>query len=274
MKLLILSDLHLEFGHPLFPPEDADYDAVVLAGDIHSPGQRAVQWAARTFGIKPVMYVAGNHEFYGREMHTELELMRSESKTTNVRLLDRDEEVIDGVRFLGCTLWTDFEMPIVQPDGAKRADRAFALATANARLNDFDLIEVRTPLPHEESGLQNPRKFTAEDSLQMHRADRAWLRHRLKEPFDGPTVVVTHHAPATGSVAQQYARDWLTPAFASDLPTEFFDAPVLWVHGHTHSAFDYTAGSDCRVVSNPRGYMRRDGSFENHAFDAGFVVAL
>lgn len=99
------------------------------------------------------------------------------------------------------------------------------------------------------------------------------LRRMLAEPFHGPTVVVTHHAPSKGSVAARYAMDWVTPAFVSDLSPGLFEVPALWVHGHTHTAFDYREGA-CGVVSNPRGYSRRRGSFENPLFSAGLVVDI
>src|SRR3989442_123124 len=103
MKLLILSDLHLELGTSLTLLPGREYDVVVLAGDIHSPGHKAVHWAQResNFGGKPVVLVAGNHEFYGREFHTELAEMRRAAEDSNVHVLDRGEVVIDGVRFLG-----------------------------------------------------------------------------------------------------------------------------------------------------------------------------
>ena len=105
----------------------------------------------------------------------------------------------------------------------------------------------------------------------MHWTDRDWLRRQLAQPFDGPTVVVTHHAPSVGSVADKYAADWLTPAFVSDLPEEFFSVPALWVHGHTHTGFDYVRGR-CRVASNPRGYWLQDSSFEYQGFDPALVI--
>ena len=107
----------------------------------------------------------------------------------------------------------------------------------------------------------------------MHWVDRDWLRRQVAEPFDGPTVVVTHHAPSLGSVATPYAADWLTPAFVSELPSEFFEGSTLWAHGHTHSPFDYQRGR-CRVVSNPRGYRMPDGSYENHMFNPRCVVEV
>lgn len=273
MRVLVLSDLHLELGATLTLPPGLTYDVVVLAGDIHSPGAKAVHWAQResTFGDKPVVYVHGNHEFYGREMMTELEAMRAAADGSNVHLLERGSVVINGVRFLGCMLWTDFQLPVKQVDGSREVDVSRALAQANRCMNDFRLIEVQSHAEHQRRAREFRRLLRAEDTLAMHWIDRDWLRRQLAEPFDGPTVVVSHHAPAIGSVAEQYSTDWLTPAFVSDLPDSFFEVPALWVHGHTHSPFDYQRGA-CRVVSNPRGYRMPDGLFENRHFNAGFII--
>jgi hypothetical protein len=140
-------------------------------------------------------------------------------------------------------------------------------------MNDFRLIEVQAPAMRQYREREFRRLLRAEDTLAMHWVDRDWLRRELAEPFDGPTVVVTHHAPSSGSVAERYAADWLTPAFVSELPGDFFEQATLWVHGHTHSPFEYQRGR-CRVMSNPRGYRRADSSFENHRFEAGYIVEL
>jgi predicted phosphodiesterase len=275
MKLLVLSDLHLELGTSLTLTPGLEYDVVVLAGDIHSPGRKAVRWAQResTFSGKPVVLVAGNHEFYGCEMGTELAEMRKAAEGSNVHLLERGSTVIGGVRFLGCMLWTDFQLPVRQPDGSTETNVGLALAEANRCMNDFRLIELQAPAKSQHRARKFRRLLQAEDTLAMNWVDRDWLRRELAKPFDGPTVVVTHHAPATGSVAERYAADWLTPAFVSHLPGSFFEVPAVWIHGHTHSPFDYQRGG-CRIVSNPRGYRTRDGSFENHQFNAGFVVEV
>lgn len=274
MKLLVLSDLHLESGHAPTVPSGLEYDAVVLAGDIHSPGHKAVHWAQRpsTFGGKPVILVPGNHEFYGRERGAELEEMGRVAHNTNVQLLDRRSAVIGGTRFLGCTLWTDFQL-LMQVGDELDADVGLALEEANRRLNDFQAIQVVAAATQANRYREFKRLLQAEDTMWMHWLDRDWLRRELKRPFNGPTVVVTHHAPSAGSVAAKYARDKLTPAFASNLPDEFFEVPALWVHGHTHTAADYVRGK-CRVVSNPRGYRMGDGSFENNLFDAAKVIEL
>lgn len=275
MKLLVLSDLHLEFGRVFTPPPDLEYDSVVLAGDIHSPGHKAVVWAQRdsTFGGKPVLMVAGNHEFYGREMATELAAMEKAAAGSNVHLLHRGDVVVGGVRFLGCMLWSDFSLPVRGPQGAAATDVGRALVEANRCMNDFRLIEVQAQANSQHRERQFRRLLRAEDTLAMHWVDRDWLRHELSNDFDGPTDVVTHHAPAAGSVAAQYAGSWLTPTFVSELPPGLFERTELWIHGHTHSPFDYLHHG-CRVLSNPRGYMLQDGAFENHRFDAGLVVEV
>lgn len=275
MKLLILSDLHLELGAAYTTPTDLDFDAVILAGDICCPGSKAVHWAQKdsTFGGRPVVLVAGNHEFYGREMRSELKQMRKAAAGSNVHLLDRGTLNLDGMRFVGCTLWTDFLLPVRQPDAGSEVDLGKALQAARYGMNDYLQIELTSSSRTFYRERELRRLLQPEDTLAMHWIDRDWLRRQLLEPFDGPTVVVTHHAPALASVAERYAQDWLTPSFVSALPATFFVAPQLWVHGHTHSPFDYVEGC-CRVVSNPRGYPMRDGSPENHRFDGGFVVEV
>jgi predicted phosphodiesterase len=271
MRILIASDLHLELGNAFVVPEDVVYDLVVLAGDIHSPGHRAVTWAQRpsTFGGRPVIFVPGNHEFYNRELGSELALMRNAAAGSNVHLLAPGCVVLEGVRFLGCTLWTDFQLAVGGDEVGALESKARAMAAAKRSMNDYALIRIQ------DSGgfRRHPRPLEPADTLAIHHAERTWLLEKLQAPFDGLTVVVTHTGPSDGSVAPKYAADWCTPAFVSHLPDEFFDVPVLWIHGHTHTRFDYQRGG-CRVVSEPRGYRMRDGSWENPAFDGKFVIEV
>jgi len=142
---------------------------------------------------------------------------------------------------------------------------------------DYRTICVVDPAPasrgsSEEGDAPRIRMLTPEDTLELHRAHRAWLQQALAEPFDGPTVAVTHHGPHRGSLAGKYAADWVSTAFINELPASFFEVPVLWVHGHTHCSFDFRVGG-CRVVCNPRGYqlggMQRP---ENPEFDPARVI--
>ncbi len=279
MKLRILSDLHLELSS--FAVPQAAADVVILAGDIHRPGTKAIHWARResVFGTEvPILIVAGNHEFYGCSMDTELASMRAAAHGTNVHLLQQGEIHLGGVRFLGTTLWTDFLLPMKRPDGSLESNVERALKTANESLNDFRLIRVPFTVAHPRERptmRRQTRHLTAQDTLGFHWQERSWLVQKLKEPFAGPTVVITHHAPARGSVNKKFNGHPLTPAFVSELGDALDSAwaPQLWIHGHTHDSSDYLVGR-CRVLANPRGYLMKHGHFENDGFDPTMVVEV
>lgn len=266
VRLLILSDLHLEFATFRLPDADL-YDIVVLAGDI-AVGVQAVHWARRkaTFAGKPVVLVPGNHEFYNSERTRMLGALREAAAGTNVHLLDRDEVTLLGIRFLGATLWTDFEL-----DVARGTDVAQAMRNATIGLNDF-AGAIRERLPHE----RGQRRFTPQDAAREHAISRAWLHERLQTPVDaavGSTVVVTHHAPSARSMDPIYVGSDLNPCFYSELPESFFGTAALWIHGHSHSSSDYQHHRT-RVIANPRGYVRWNGAIENTRFDPRLVVTL
>jgi len=276
MRLLVLSDLHLEFSE-LEVPANIDFDVAILAGDIIAPGSNAIEWSRRpsTLGrAGNIVLVPGNHEYYRRVMHDELSLMRAAAQgTTNpaLHVLDCNDVVIDGVRFLGCTLWTDFELRIDTPKGPI-SDRNRGIEASRKAMKDYKAIDV--PASAKSPSPSPTRKLTAEDTLALHRVHRAWLEEALAQPFDGPTVVVTHHCPHRNSLAPRFAADWASTAFISELPASFFEVPVLWIHGHTHVSFDYHVGR-CRVVCNPRGYqIGRMQRPENERFNPGLVIDI
>ncbi|SCK38058.1 DNA repair exonuclease [Variovorax sp. HW608] len=272
MKLLIISDLHLEFA-PFEPPGDLDFDVAILAGDIHCPAVKAARWAGDVarFGGKPVVYVPGNHEFYDTRMDQTLAEARTAASSLGVHLLDGDQVVINGVRFLGATLWTDFELAIDTPDG-RRSDASVSMRKASNLMNDYALIRAADESAEPDTWrARHGRKLEAADTRQIHLRQHRWLSAMLSVPFEGPTVVVTHHAPHRGSLSERYARDWVSAAFVSELPEVYFDVPALWVHGHCHQSFDYRVRS-CRVVCNPRAYVNWSGRTENGNFDPGLVL--
>jgi Icc-related predicted phosphoesterase len=106
MKIQILSDIHNEFE--IYEPKTCDADVVILAGDIHTKN-RGIEWAQSSFSV-PVIYVLGNHEAYGKTLPKYINEIRSLTEQTNVTVLEKDVVTIGGVNFLGCTLWTDFEV--------------------------------------------------------------------------------------------------------------------------------------------------------------------
>src|SRR5687768_7021553 len=107
MRISVLSDLHLEFAP--YAPASVRADVIVLAGDIHV-GVKGIQWAQSAFGDTPVIYVAGNHEYYRQSYPDHLKKMREAAEGTNVRFLENASTEIEGIVFLGCTLWTDFKL--------------------------------------------------------------------------------------------------------------------------------------------------------------------
>jgi len=271
MKLLLLSDLHLELSALQLPPS-LDFDVALLAGDIVWPGRRLPEWVSSSPVLRrarAVVAVSGNHEYFDSPMQPTAAAMQQAAATLTappLHLLDASEVRIDGVRFLGCTLWTDFELRIDTANGPI-SDRERGMATAARAMADYRTIAWC-------EGAAAPRPLTPWDTLRLHRQQRQWLQRRLAEPFDGATVVVTHHGPHRGSLAPRFAADWVSSAYLSELPESFFEVPALWVHGHTHSSHDYRVGR-CRVVCNPRGYQTAAMPLpENPAFRADRVVTL
>lgn len=249
MKLHILSDLHNEFS--VFDPIAIDADVVVLAGDI-AKKTSGIHWARDSFPDKKIIYVPGNHEFYDVQREDMLAVMRIEARRCGMHLLDNDEVIIYGVRFLGATLWTDFNL-------FGEAEKPWAIHEGQRCLSDFRLI-------HEGVMMFTPRR-----SIELHEQSLAWLTAKLDEPFEGKTVVVTHHLPSTLSVVDRFKESAVTACFASNLDY-LFGKMDLWVHGHTHDNLDYVANGT-RVICNPRGYVTYRG-IENFDFNPTLVVKI
>jgi predicted phosphodiesterase len=261
MRIQIASDLHLETIQRSFPDYNpvtpSEADVLVLAGDIAS-GAAAVDIFARW--PVPVVYVHGNHEAYGMEYGALSGAIRARATGSAVHYLERDARIIGEVRFLGCCLWTDYAL-----NGARES----AMAMAGRVMPDHQEIQ---------SGVG--RRFLPEHALAEHERSLAWLQDQLAVPFEGRTVVVTHHGVAPQSVHPRYGGDALNAAFVSDLRSllELADA---WIHGHVHDSFDYRVGH-ARVIANPRGYARnrqmagapKDLKWTNPAFDPALVIEV
>lgn len=258
MKIHVLSDLHLEHCAGIQGVSSEEiapspgHDVLVLAGDIDQ-GWRAMPRYGHS--NVPVIYVAGNHEFYRGHLNSVNVELRQCAKTLGIHYLCEDSVVIDGVRFLGTTLWTDFAL---YPGRERESMDA-------ARQGSSDFSWIRTS-----SGF-----FTPEQSVLMHRVAREWLGEQLTRPFDGPTVVVSHHAPTKLSISSEFADSLLNPAFASEL-SELSGLADVWIHGHGHNSCDYN-WNGTRVVANPRGYPTQRVPplrWENADFEAGFFVEV
>jgi predicted phosphodiesterase len=269
MKIRVLSDLHLECDEPLAIPY-AEADLVVLAGDIHNHAE-GLRWAAENFDSgAPVIYVPGNHEYYDAEFGAMEAAMHDASRSVdnvhflnNASLVDRNGRW----RVLGTTLWTDFRL-----FGSSDADIERAKEACTKVMLDYrGLIQLAWS---EDPDHGDSHDFTPDDSLALHTQSRAWLENELAKPFAGQTIVVTHHAPMRESLAPRYAEDVASAGFVNHLPTLAREPVALWIHGHTHTSFDYTVNG-ARVVCNPRGYFdKRTHRWENPAFAWDKVVEI
>lgn len=228
MRINYFSDIHLEFGRCAVP--DANADIVIAAGDIGVYDQ-GIAWLKAI--DKPVIYVAGNHEYYAHEYQDTLRMLKAECANTNIHFLENNTFKYKGVRFLGCSLWADLFV-----EGA-------AIASAlEYSLNDFRKIRFADSA------------FTPVQFSELHHHSRVWLEKALAKPYAGKTVVVTHHAPTQ--------RSWYRSpnaikrlAYCNDLKSLLHAYKIaVWFHGHTHSIGDYQV-ADTRILSNTRGYVGR-----------------
>jgi len=258
MKIFCISDIHTEKVQRKFDPffnyESLKFDypvdasVVILAGDI-GEWINGLEWAANKFKDIKTIYVPGNHEFYDCDISVISEI-RSKAIELGVYLLDNDEVYFNGVRFLGCTLWTDFDQ--YSPD---------AISDAWSSINDYRYIKsklwwlnrsnkakalwlMKSGFPH----CNNSECFSPTVAYLIHRASLQWLDEKLNEKHDGKTVVITHHAPTMNST-NNYAYGSNLEGFIEKNK----DNIDLWCHGHLHIPLDYEIHG-VRVVCNPRGY--------------------
>ncbi len=282
VNIQLMSDLHLEV-HPHFAPSpSAHADLLVLAGDIGSyqAGSRITdsdfglaRFSPRHGWPMPVIFVPGNHEYDTLDFDATDARLREVCQRLDIHWLEREvitlRELIGkdapAVRFVGTTLWTDFDA--LAPTDAQAAQlknpladqlkaRAKAFSAANFYLKKTFTTRHGAP-------------FLAEQVRDQGLACQTWLREALAQPFDGSTVVITHFAPSLRSSDPRYGITPGTAGFCNALD-ELLPKANLWLHGHLHSPSDYTVGN-CRVVANPLGYVRKN---EQAAFQSTCVVTV
>lgn len=255
MRLQLLSDLHLE-NQPDFQATPAEgADVLVLAGDIGSY-QGGSRLAEPDFGLgrfsprrpgscwKKVLFVPGNHEYDGLDYAQTHQRLRDACARLGIVWLERTTHLIGPVRFIGTTLWTDFDGLV--PTGADTTQllraRDKAYRAANFYLNKNTTLRAGLPM-------------LADDLRSLGLESQQWLRQALAQPFAGSTVVVTHFAPSLRSADPRYGLTPGTAGFCNALD-DLLPLADLWLHGHLHCPQDYTVGR-CRVVANPLGYAKK-----------------
>ena len=297
MKIAIASDVHLEFGDLILKNEE-NADVLILSGDIcvaadfrksdpygiigKGKSERYIDFFSRcAFEFPKVLYVAGNHEHYNGDYAETFTILRNFlGHIKNLHILDKENVTIDGVTFIGGTLWTDMN-----------AQDPVTLSHIRGAMNDFRIIQNSTEMVSyktmvnaydgdgnvklDENGQpiqqaefhKRPARFTPEDTVRDHKKMLEYIQVTTAMLGENPNkyVVVGHHAPSKASTHPRYKEEVLmNGAYSSRLDQFILDNPQikLWTHGHTHEEFDYMIGST-RVVCNPRGYI----NYENRADD-------
>jgi predicted phosphodiesterase len=251
MKIRVMSDLHLEFSD--FIPEKIEgTDAVILAGDIGS-GLNGIAWASKHFGDVPIIYVPGNHEYYGWDMTVWQTEAYKTARAKGIVLGNCSSTLIGNVRIFAAPLWTDFAL--------YGEDRIESCGKEVARcLYDYSAIKL------------DGKTLTWQDTRAICLRTQAWLRaEAAKARQNGEKVVIaTHHAPSLQSALPKYKNDPVTAGFASALDDLAADYADYWIHGHMHNNAWYKIGN-CTVVANPRGYRP---PHENPRFDKGLFIEV
>ena len=268
MKIQLLSDLHLEV-HPQFVPEPApDADLLVLAGDIGSY-QNDSQVAGDNFGLErfsplpqwggwptPVVFVPGNHEYDMQDFDAAHDRLRRTCDRLGLLWLERETLVLNGVRFVGTTLWSNFDA-LADHEQCTDLTRRLRLRQKAFRAANFYLAKTGTT--------RAGTPWLAEPMREQALACMAWLEDALARPFDGATVAITHFAPSLRSADPRYGLAPGTAGFCNALD-HLLPRATLWLHGHLHAPSDYTVQGQqadgtpwqCRVVANPLGYARKN----------------
>jgi len=233
MRIQIISDLHQEFGFSDLSFDKAD--VVVLAGDTNL-GIKGIEWVKRTITKQPVIYVLGNHEYYKGSYPKTLNKIIDAAKDTNIFVLENNRIELDGIRFHGTTLWTDFSI---------FGDAMYHGVICQSKMNDYKKI-TRSP---------SYSKLRSIDTYHIHMISRKWLNDSLEESKSFQNIVITHHAPSIRSVPDSYLNDPLTSAYASNLEDLIIKyRPLYWIHGHIHTPVKYRVG-DTEVICNPHSYL-------------------
>lgn len=272
-RFLFWSDLHCDSAAFEIPrpacqagaapdaPSAADIDAILVAGDIDTKGKH-LDWLAAIWEIwrKPVLAVAGNHEPYGAkrfQKHLAQELERLgelRAQGVDVDVMRKAVRVIDDTRIIGATLWTDMNL---YPDMA-----AYAQVSIREAMNDYRKVQWFD----EKSGIY--RKMAPRDTVAMHREEFGFIMEELRKPFDGRTVVMTHHVPIIQALddQRQAKRSVINGAYASDLWPQIGQMRIdAWIYGHSHDAQEVClegAYGPVAFLSNIRGYPDERHRFE------------
>ncbi len=267
MRAWIVSDIHLSRlpGMTLSPPFPVpDADICIVAGDTASEVSTAIDYFLTDVEpIMPVVMTLGNHEYVGLTIDKAIERAKRRAAGSNIHILENESLVLDGVRFVGATLWTDFEVD-TGDDAELPVEYRLEIAKREIPRCIGDYTDIK-------SSVTEGMPLTPDETISRHKVSRAFIEQELASPFNGRTVVLTHHAPLPRSLDNRFAGNVSNAAYASDLAALIADGkPDYWIHGHVHQHFDYHEGRT-RIISNPRGFSSDRPSA---GFDPAMVITI
>jgi predicted phosphodiesterase len=250
MRIWTISDLQIPSHSAdawIAPENIPEADLAIVCGDFCPPIESSLLKLAEVAKRMPVVYVPGNRDFYqagtnNLSMDDMLTVAYALGRDLGIKVLYNQSFEIGDVRVLGTTLWTDYNL---------YGDQEAAMDAARANMNDHRLIWNKN------------FRFTPGNALAEHNGAMEFLTYNLAVPFEGTTIVATHHAPHPNSIAPKYQGDPNSPCFASDLSDLLVSrhAPDVWVHGGLHHNVDYEIGRT-RVLSNSHGYPGENKDFQ------------
>ncbi len=284
MRVQLASDLHLERNFDFVLRPTAGAEVLVLAGDVGSY-QSGSALTGSDFGLqrfspvrdgntwKAVLFVPGNHEYDLLEFHATKDRLRETCESLGIIWLDRQVVTIGQTRFIGTTLWSDFdaESRVL----AMRSGRNWQESDPDATIKRKKAFRAANHYLRKNTTRMSGQPMLAEDMRPVALECQAWLRGALDTSFTGTTVVVTHFAPSLQSADPRYGLGPGTAGFCNSLEDLMVKADI-WMHGHLHCHNDYCVqgiqdGREyrCRVVSNPLGYLEKG---EQQGFSESFTI--
>ncbi len=233
-----MSDLHLDYLKDskewLKNLNDVDCDVIAVAGDLSNfkkLGDKVTELCER-FSDKPIVYINGNHDFWGSRREDVVSLMKFKmGQHKNFDWVDIGESrEYCGRTITGMTLW--FRKPI------------------NPIL-EFDFLDFYQ--------IKKLRNWVYEENSKAIE----YLETHLSED----SIVMTHHLASYKSVAPMWVGDSMNAFFVCDL-TSLIETkqPQLWVHGHSHEVCDYKIDKT-RIICNPKG-----NTSEGRYFNPNLVI--
>lgn len=273
MKIRVMSDIHTEFMPLDFiktglnipsTPEDKEETVLVLAGDIGMTSKSKVHRLEAFIDMMrekfhSVVMVAGNHEFYYNSIETSLAtLYQLMEDRPNFHFLNNDFVCINGVEFIGGTLWTDLN-----------GECPMTILDVKEYMNDYHVIQRK----YKESP-EYQEALTTDHTLEFHYRTKDFIYWRLKDSKAEKKVVVTHHLPSEQLINARWKTRFnlANHAYFSNLDhmLEMESAPDIWICGHTHDSIQTTIGKT-RCVINPFGYHEHE---TNSQFDSNLTLEI